>query len=224
MRRTAVATVCAAALIGFALGWWTQGTAPALTAEPRAVLLQDLAITVYAQPKPAVGFRLTDPHGQIFDPRRLTGHWSLLFFGYTHCPDVCPATLSSLAAVMDRLQALFTRDGGIEVFFVSVDPARDSPEVLGPYAAHFHPGFTGITGEPAQLDALLANLGGGYRLVPPQSGEAYAVEHTAAVFVADPQGRVRGYLAHPLAADAVVSRLELVKALYEREKSKDWGG
>jgi len=214
---TALAALAVAATVGFAAGWWHQTPAPP-AARTRALLMQDLVVTLYADPRAPQAFRLTDPGGREFGPQRLRGHWSLLFFGYTHCPDVCPATLSTLAGVMDRLQPLFTADGGLQVLFVSVDPARDSRESLAAYVSFFHPDFVAATGSPAQLEAMLADLGGGYRLLPVQPGGDYEVEHTAAVFIVDPQGRVLGYLANPLAAEGVVSRLQLVKELYARTR------
>jgi protein SCO1/2 len=211
----ALAVLAAAAAAGFAAAWWNYAAAPP-SAPTRSLLMQDLVVTVYANPRAPLAFRLTDHRGRDFGPQRLRGRWSLLFFGYTHCPDVCPSTLATLAGVMDRLEPLFAADGGLQVLFVSVDPARDSAESLGTYVSFFDPDFTGATGSPDQIEALLADLGGGYRLSPAQPDGAYDVEHTAAVFIVDPRGRVFGYLNNPLNADGVVSRLQLVKEIYAR--------
>ncbi len=152
-------------------------------------------------------FELRDQHNQAFDVARLRGKWSLLFFGYTHCPDVCPMTLGTLKQVH---QLLGERNKDIQYVFVTVDPARDTPEILGSYTGYFHADFLGISGPPGELDKLTQALGVYYRLGNNATGN-YQVDHSAAVFLVDPQARLRGLFASPQNAQhmaANLSRLE----------------
>ncbi|MDB5101743.1 MAG: hypothetical protein JWM80_6164 [Cyanobacteria bacterium RYN_339] len=115
------------------------------------------------------------------------GRWIWLFLGYANCPDICPTTLSYLA---DAYQRLGTPEK-VEVLFVSVDPERDSPELLAQHAAYYHPGFLGATARRPVLDALTHALGANYELGEPQVvGGSYVVSHPNLIYVIDPQGRL----------------------------------
>lgn len=149
------------------------------------------------------GAGLTMPAGSDFtlqsadgplDSRALRGQVLLLYFGYTFCPDVCPTTLSD----MGKAIASLTRDEQRRVrgVFISVDPARDTIPRLAEYASYFHPRITGATGDEAALLTLTASYGATFRRVPSESGEGYAVEHPAAVFVVAPEGRLVQRIAH----------------------------
>lgn len=158
--------------------------------------------TALATPRAIGAFRLTDQRGREFTPDVLRGRWSLVFAGFSHCPDACPTTLTLLNSVDERLRA---RGGAIQVVFLSVDPERDTVERLVGYVGHFNPRFVAVTGARAQIDALCRDLGIAYVRNPGVGGD-YTVDHSAALVLVDPQARVAGYFTPPhdiglLAAD-----------------------
>lgn len=151
--------------------------------------------TLLAEPRALPEFTLVDASGQAFGRDRLKGHWSFLFFGFTNCPDICPTTLATLAAVKETLADLpeAQRPG---VAFVSVDPDRDTPEVVGHYVAHFDPAFKGATGTRQSIESLTAALGVAVIIGPVVDG-AYSVDHSAAIFLVDPGARVTALFGAP---------------------------
>jgi len=135
-------------------------------------------------------FQLTDQHLQSFDQRRLKGKWSMLFFGYLSCPDVCPLTLHELNQFWRLLQDESGASADdLQVVFVSVDPARDSPEQLGDYIGHFNSSFVAATGDEIQIDRLAHQFGAGYVIEAETAPGQYLVAHTSAIFLVDPLGR-----------------------------------
>ena len=160
--------------------------------------------TLYQEPRPLPDFALVDQDGAAFGPARLRGRWTFLFFGFVNCPDICPTTLSTLAAVRRTLADLPApeRPG---VALVSVDPARDTPPVLGRYVSHFDPSFTGLTGAPGKLDALARDLGVAVFVGPEDADGNYPVDHSAAIFLVDPQARVVALFNTPHDAATIAS-------------------
>lgn len=130
-------------------------------------------------------FRLIDQDRAPVDERILQGHVTLLFFGFTHCPDVCPTKLFEIAQVMQRLGADSDR---VNVILISVDPERDTPELLKTYLASFDPRFRGLTGTPEEIAAVTRAWRAYYRKVPLEGG-SYTVDHTAAVYLIDRNGQ-----------------------------------
>jgi protein SCO1/2 len=130
-------------------------------------------------------FRLIDQDRTPVDERILQGRTTLLFFGFTHCPDVCPTKLFEIAQTMQRLGADSDR---VNVVLISVDPERDTPELLKTYLAGFDPRFRGLTGTPEEIAAVTRAWRAYYRKVPLEGG-SYTVDHTAAVYLIDREGR-----------------------------------
>ena len=132
-----------------------------------------------------VTLRGTD--GPVLLPYR-DGRWTLLFFGYTHCPDVCPTTLAYLH---QEMRAMGTRAADLHVVFVSVDPGRDTAAGAAQFALFYDPQFTGLTGDKAALDQLTTDAGAAYLPSKPLPGTAtYEVMHSSSVYVVNPAGRV----------------------------------
>lgn len=156
-------------------------------------------------------FSLTDQNGRTVTDRDLKGHPFLVFFGFTHCPDVCPTTLATLAAVRTRLRDLpaAERPGAV---FVSVDPVRDTPEALARYVPHFDPEFVGVTGEPAAIAALTRELGIAVVIGEPGSDGAYTVDHTAALLLVDPDAAWAAVFGTPHAADTIAGDFRAIAA------------
>lgn len=141
---------------------------------------------VIEDPGPRPDFTLRDARGGTFDFREATeGRLALLFFGYTHCPDVCPIHMASLAEVKRDLGAEFGRD--TRVIFVTVDPERDSPERIVTWLAGFDPEFIGLYGDPAKIDSIQLALGLPPAMVPDTAAADYRVGHASPV-VAFPAG------------------------------------
>ena len=147
-------------------------------------------------------FALIDHNGK---PRTLAdfrGKVVTVFFGYTHCPDVCPTTLSEMKLVLNELGADASR---VQVLFVTVDPERDTPEILKQYVPSFDPGFLGLYGDAKATAEVARNFKVFYQKVPGAKPDTYTVDHTAASYVFDPQGRLRLFVRHgklqPLVSD-----------------------
>lgn len=137
---------------------------------------------------PDLQFTLTGGDGQVLNQNAFTGKLTLLYFGYTHCPDVCPTTLADLGTA---IRELGPQADQVRVLFVSVDPARDSPALLKSYVNAFGPWFVGTTGSQAQLQALTKRYRVAYRLGKPDAQGNYTVYHSSAVFIFDKHGKAR---------------------------------
>jgi protein SCO1/2 len=172
-----------------------------------------LATGTYLAPARAVpDFSLIDQRGAPFGPRNLDGHWSLMFFGYTNCPDFCPATLMTLAAMEKKLQA--ERAIRPQVVFISVDAQRDTPQQLAKYVPYFDPTFIGVTAsEQPTLEALARKLGVAVALVPSPGG-GYTVDHSGAIFVVDPAGKIAAILTGPFTADTLQADFDRIVAVH----------
>lgn len=133
----------------------------------------------------AVPFSLVDQDGRARTDKDFRGHWVLLYFGYSYCPDVCPTTLAVMASALGQLGA---QGDQVVPVFVSVDPERDTPAVLKSYLAAFGPRFVGLTGKPDAI-ARLARAYGVYYQKHPLPGGNYSVDHTSAIYLIDPEGR-----------------------------------
>lgn len=157
--------------------------------------------TWLSPPRSLPGFALVDQDGRRAGPEALQGRWTLVFFGFTHCPEACPATLAMLGSLRRELSATLPAGKVPSVLLVSVDPERDSPAVLKAYLAGFGPGFTGLTGEPAAVQAFATALGVPYRKVP-MDGD-YMMDHGTAIMLVNPRGQLAGLFAAPHDAGAL---------------------
>jgi len=186
-RRIAVAALV---VVAAAAAWLaTALLVPPPAAPQRATVLPD------GMPLP--GFSLLDQRGDAFDRQALLGRWHLAFFGFTHCPDVCPVTLGQLAMVRRRL-AEEHRDTALpDVLFISVDPERDTVAVLEQYLAPFGDGVTGLTGDAGELAGLAGSLGIYYAKNEPTGGGEYSVDHTAAILLINPQAELKAIFGTP---------------------------
>lgn len=170
--------------LGAASAHWLRSPEPG----PDALVLQP--------PRALPEFRLIDHEGRRFDRDRLTGRWSMLFFGFTRCPDICPATLQVLARASDVLDDLPAGQRP-QVVFVSVDPMRDDPETLAGYVPWFDPRFTGVTGKLPAVQVLTDSMGVAVSYRRQGETDEYSVDHTGALFLIDPEGRLHAIFAAP---------------------------
>lgn len=156
----------------------------------------EIKFTLLDSPKPLPAFALEDQDGQPFGLAQLRGHWTLLFMGYTFCPDICPYTLANLEAVLEAMGKRKALERLPRVVFLAVDPARDKP-VLKAYLSNFGSRFTGITGTLDAIQVLVSGIGGYVRRDAPDADGNYTVVHTAAVSVVDPSTRIVASLLPP---------------------------
>lgn len=170
------------------------------------------AASLYPEARALAPFELETADGEAFTERDLGGRPSLLFFGFTNCPDVCPATLSTLAAAMDKLETMRV-DEKPRVVFISVDPARDGGEAMRTYARSFDPEFTAVTGDDDALQDLTSQVGAMYVRNPADAGGFYTVDHSTMVVIVDSRGRVIGRFGQPFSAEDLAADLfTLVRA------------
>jgi len=198
-----LAVICVAGILGIGAALiWRHPAAPV-----------ELTTGTYLSPRRALpDFSLIDQRGQPFGPSNLRGHWSLLFFGYTNCPDFCPTTLSTLAALDKRLRA----NGAAvrpQVIFVSVDAKRDTPRQLAKYVPYFDPEFIGLTAaDQPTIEAVARKLGVGVTLEPNPDGSSYTVYHSGAIFVLDPSGKMAAILTGPFTVKDLEADLRRIVA------------
>ena len=153
-------------------------------------------------------FALTDHAGKARTLADFRGKVVVMFFGYTHCPDVCPTTLAELKAVKDQLG---TDGRRVQVLFVTVDPERDTPQLLANYVPAFDPSFLGLRGDPAAIAKTAKDFKVFYQKVPGKTPGDYTVDHTAGSYVIDPQGRLRLFARHNNPANLVADIQTLLR-------------
>jgi len=164
-----------------------------------------LAAGTWLEPgRPLPAFTLVDETGSAFGKERLEGRWSVLFFGFTSCPDICPTTLATLGSFGKSLGDLPEIERP-QVVFVSVDPQRDTPDRVGAYVKFFSPEFKGITGSADDIAAFTDALHVPYAITPLADG-TYTVDHSSALFLVGPDASLRAVFSAPhdpskLAAD-----------------------
>ena len=138
-------------------------------------------------------FSLTDHTGKPRTIADFRGKLVFVFFGYTHCPDICPTTLSDMAGIMKSLGSDADK---LQVLFITLDPERDTPEVMAGYVPAFHPGFLGLYGDRLATEKVARDFKIFQQRVPGPDGKSYTIDHTAASYVFDTQGRLRLFVRH----------------------------
>jgi protein SCO1/2 len=151
--------------------------------------------------RPVGDVRLQDTLGNELSLQQLKGRWSLVFFGFTHCPDVCPTTLAILSQVARRLENL-PQAQQPQLVFITVDPERDVPEVMKGYVEHFDKNMIGLTGELSQVEALAAQLGVAFQKVPLDQG-GYSMDHSAAIFMLNPGAELNAIISAPHSVEGI---------------------
>jgi protein SCO1 len=171
-----------------------------------------LTTGTFLAPARALGdFTLIDHRGRAFGAANLRGHWSLLFFGYTNCPDFCPTTLTTLAAMKKHMRAVNALVLP-QVIFVSVDARRDTPAQLAKYVPYFDADFIGLTAaDQPSIEAVAKQMGVAVIIQPTPDGN-YTVDHSGAIFVLDPSGGLTAVLTGPFTADALQADFQRIVA------------
>ena len=183
--------------------------------EPRIMSLAETranGLFLFDTPRDVGDFSLTDHLGLSFTRDDLTDRWTLIFFGFTHCPDICPTTMAELAELKSQLADTEASDA--RVVMVSVDPARDTPDRLAQYVPYFHPDFIGVTGEFADILSVAQRLNAPFRKVSEPDG-GYQMEHSANVMLMNPRGDYHGFFRAPLDIPKMRVTLRSTQYLWE---------
>jgi protein SCO1/2 len=195
------------ALVAMAAGFWL---ATEMKSSEKGGLPQ-IQGSILTTPRQIVVPELTKHDGNAFTDQDLNGQWTLIFFGYTHCPDICPMTMNVLAEAKKLANGEFP-----QVVLVSVDPQRDSVEMLGDYVRYFDPAFIGVTGEEKMIQALTLQTSVVYAKMPGASGNAddYLVDHSSAVLLINPKGQLAAFLNAPHTPSGINQSVAKVRKLY----------
>ncbi|MFZ2237522.1 MAG: SCO family protein [Dokdonella sp.] len=198
--------ILGAIVVLFALGRPSATNWNSATPEVQAIL--------WPGARDVAAFNLLDQHGKNFDKENLKSHWSLLYFGYLQCPDICPTTLQSLATVRKLMVNAGSADIP-EMIFVSVDPKNDTPQRIDSYLAFFDKQLIGLSGDPDQLEHLARSLGIIYVEHIEPNG-VRSMEHTTSVIVVDPEGRGVAALAGSHQPRVMLQQLNALRAFLAR--------
>ncbi len=183
--------------------------------EPRVMSLAETranGLFLFDTPRDPGEFELLDHKGKSFSRAQLLGRWTLVFFGFTHCPDICPTTMVELADLKSQLAN--TEAEATQVVMVSVDPARDTPERLSEYVPYFHPEFLGVTGDFTAILSFAQRLNAPFRKLSEPDGD-YQMEHTANVVLMNPRGDYHGFFRAPLDIPKMRVTLRSTQYLWE---------
>lgn len=174
-----------------------------------------LAVTIHSEETPAIdGFLWPEPprlstfeldrdDGTTLTEEDFIGRWTLVFFGFANCPDVCPTTMNTLARVVEKLHTGKTPTTVPQVVFVSVDPDRDRPEILRAYVDYFNEEFIGATADDERLSAFAAQFGVLYMKIDTPGEATYTMDHSASILLVDPALNTVGLFSPPHSVDAI---------------------
>ena len=167
----------------------------------------DIPGLLWPDPKALTPFTAVDHGNNPFTLTDLHGKWSFLFFGFTHCPDICPVTL----AAMDKVHKQLEQTQNVQTVFVSVDPERDTPARLDKYVTSFNPEFIGLGGSVEQIASLTGQIGLPYFLDKAKRQENYLVDHGTSLFLIDPQGRLVAIFSTPHESRSITDRFNRIR-------------
>jgi len=197
------------AALAAGLGLYTAQRHFAPTAAQPGIRAEQLrSIRLISPARVLAPYRLAMSDGTAGTPETVAGHWTVVFLGFTHCPDVCPTTLAELAKAQKSWETV-PEAIRPRLLFVSVDPERDTPAKTGEYARYFHPATLAATAEPAALEKFAQALGLVYVKVPLDNGD-YSMDHSATLVVLDTQGRQAGLIRPPLVWKDIAQDLRLL--------------
>jgi protein SCO1/2 len=201
------------ALVSLAGGYWlnqylqTDGSGSRIP--------EGLEATVLDPARPLAPFTLEDHNKAPFTLQTLKGHWSFLFFGYTHCPDVCPITLQAMQVAWKQIPHSRDDPAAPHLYFISVDPDRDTPDMLKRYVQYFDPGFIGVTGKADEIDKLANRIGVLYGFEDKKPGsDEYQVNHSAQIILIDPHGNMRAVFSPPHDPATIARNFKTIRDYY----------
>lgn len=194
------------------MAYWLQ-----ISSADNSQIPKDLQNVVLKSPKSVADFELLNQFGEPFTQKSFIDKWTFLFFGYTHCPDICPTTMMELNLVAKRIKPTPPLQNNIQYVFVSVDPQRDTMEHLRDYVAYFNQEFIALTGNIDKINVLTKQLG-----IKHSKGEGtennYAVNHSSAILLINPQGQYFAKFKAPHYAETLTSKFTLIQ-LFQQQSS-----
>jgi protein SCO1 len=166
--------------------------------------------TLLPSGKPVTAFQLVNQNNLPFSEQNLRDNWSLIFIGYTHCPDVCPTTLTTLQQSTELMQAVAMSVP--KVIFISIDPARDTPDVLAQYVSYFNKDFIGLTGSETELKNVSKQLAAYYNKAAGASGDInnndYLMDHSTALVLINPKAEIQAFLVAPHIPEQIIESVK----------------
>ena len=162
----------------------------------------------WPNPKKLDEFSVLDQYGDNFSLNQIEGKWSFMFFGYSHCPDICPITMSVMA---DSYKELIGENEQLQVIFASVDAKRDTIERLSQYVHYFNPDFIGLGGDNQMMSSLTSQIGVAYYINSENKNKDYLVDHSASIFLFDPVGRMVGKISPPHTQNKIIQQFTNIK-------------
>ena len=151
-----------------------------------------------------IQFSLTNHHGESVTEKDFLGSWLLVFFGYSHCPDICPMNLSIIRDALERLGPEGTK---VQPLFITLDPVRDTEEKLGPFLSHFHERLLGLTGTQKQIRSVAESFFVRYKLSTEKDHDYYLIDHTAATYLVDDSGQGLAIFHHNTPSEEIASTI-----------------
>lgn len=165
--------------------------------------LREQGVFLLPRPRDIAPFALTDHNGDTYDNVRLQGHWTFVFFGFTHCPDVCPTSMSEMGQADRALRDGGELDDGFQGILVTVDPERDTAELLGRYATAFSPRFYGVRGDREATASFAQQVSAAFGKVPSDDEAGYTMDHTGNIIIINPRGHYHGFIKLPHKAETI---------------------
>lgn len=175
--------------------------------------LRENGAVLLDMPRKFSDFELVDHRGQVFGAENLTGQWTLLFFGFTHCPDICPTTMAAAAKMYEGLEQEDKEQ--LQVVLISLDPERDTTEKLSQYVPYFNPDFIGATGNQYVLLKLATELNVAFNKVQLETGD-YTIDHGANMVLINPYGHYHGFFKPPFEEGSMRMAWQSIKATFEQ--------
>ena len=168
----------------------------------------------WPSPKNIQPFESIDQLGQSFGLDQIKNKWSFIFFGYTHCPDICPITMSVMAETYKQLK---TEYKDLQIIFVTVDPVRDTTEKLAAYVTYFNEDFIGLGGSTEMVNSLTRQIGIAYYLNNEESSDNYLVDHSASIFLIDPKTRMVGKFSPPHETEKTINQFKNIRQFIDAQ-------
>lgn len=185
--------------------------------ETKAVKPPVIQGAIYPEAKVLKPFSVIDQNGQTITKDDFMNHWSLVFVGYTHCPDICPTTMDIMNQVVGYMQDQQMQPP--QIIFLSIDPERDTPERLKEYVVYFNEHFTGLTGTADQIRLLTQQLNAVYKKAPGAAGsisdDDYLMDHSSALMLINPQGNMQSILTAPHLPGIIIESILQSQAYYD---------
>ncbi len=178
--------------------------------------LREKGVYIFEKPRLVKDFNLLDEEGETFTKANLEGKWSLVFFGFTHCPDVCPTTLATLHQFYEAMKKEPRNRvllDSTRVILATVDPAKDTPAVLKEYVNYFNPNFHAVTGEFLSVYNFATNLNAPFKKIV--QGDSYTMDHSSYIFVLNGRGDFQGFIKPPINVEQLMLKYPAIRQLYQ---------